>query len=280
MGINKTEQLCETHKYTTLYKNKLHKAQTSVDSFLKNNTGQVWVSWSGGKDSTAALLITLRSSPNIPVVFFNSGLEFPENLHYINTLKASLNINLVEILPKKSALEVLQESGAWDNNVHGNSTISDNYFHRTLITEPHIEACHRFGNFNITGLRAEESQGRRILLSKNMGIYQKSFTQEKPNVSREGERKENRMGGDESSTSLCPLWNWSWLDVFTFLYDNNIPKNPTYETFDKLKVPPEHQRVGLFFDGNALEMGRATHLKNGWPEMWEILKQALPNINT
>ncbi len=40
-----------------------------------------YLAFSGGKDSLVALHLTLQVEPNIPVVFFDSGLEYPRDLH-------------------------------------------------------------------------------------------------------------------------------------------------------------------------------------------------------
>ncbi|MBM4570219.1 phosphoadenosine phosphosulfate reductase family protein [Rhodococcus hoagii] len=39
-----------------------------------------YVAFSGGKDSMVALDLARRADPDVPVVFFDSGLEFPETL--------------------------------------------------------------------------------------------------------------------------------------------------------------------------------------------------------
>ena len=40
--------------------------------------GEVYVSFSGGKDSTVLLHIARELFPDIPAVFVNTGLEYPE----------------------------------------------------------------------------------------------------------------------------------------------------------------------------------------------------------
>jgi len=53
---------------------------TRIREHLDTHDG--YVAFSGGKDSLAALHLALRVEPNVPVVFFDSGLEFPENYLY------------------------------------------------------------------------------------------------------------------------------------------------------------------------------------------------------
>jgi len=53
------------------------------------------VSFSGGKDSLATLLITRQAGLDLPVFFIDTGLEFPETVDYVHRLKDELNLDLV-----------------------------------------------------------------------------------------------------------------------------------------------------------------------------------------
>jgi phosphoadenosine phosphosulfate reductase len=48
-----------------------------------------FVSWSGGKDSTVVVDLARQVDPNVPVVFFDSGLQFPETLRYLEDLSGA-----------------------------------------------------------------------------------------------------------------------------------------------------------------------------------------------
>lgn len=43
-----------------------------------------FVSWSEGKDCTVVVDLAQQVDPNIPVVFSDSGSQFPETLHYLH----------------------------------------------------------------------------------------------------------------------------------------------------------------------------------------------------
>ena len=61
------------------------------------------VSLSGGKDSTALLLMMLKK--NIPVhsaVFFDTGWEFPEMHEHIDKLESMIDVPIVRLQPEKS----------------------------------------------------------------------------------------------------------------------------------------------------------------------------------
>lgn len=52
--------------------------QSRVRSWYEHWQGQVYVSYSGGKDSTVLLDIVRRIYPDVPAVFSDTGLEYPE----------------------------------------------------------------------------------------------------------------------------------------------------------------------------------------------------------
>lgn len=66
----------------------------------------VYVSFSGGKDSTVLLNIARKMYPSIPVAFVNTGLEYPEIVKFVKTF------DNVEILkPKKNFKQIISEYG-------------------------------------------------------------------------------------------------------------------------------------------------------------------------
>lgn len=69
------------------------------------------VCWSGGKDSTVALHLSLKIDPNIPVIFVDSGLEHPLTYSYIDYLANELNLNLLVKKANQSFWEVGEKYG-------------------------------------------------------------------------------------------------------------------------------------------------------------------------
>lgn len=68
--------------------------------------GQVYISFSGGKDSTVLLHIARKLYPNIKAVFVDTGLEYPEIRDFVKTWS-----NVDWIKPKKLFTEVIQTYG-------------------------------------------------------------------------------------------------------------------------------------------------------------------------
>ena len=73
---------------------------------MKNNI----ISLSGGKDSTAMLLMMLeRKEPIHSVVFFDTGWEFPEMYDHIKKLQSRIDIEIKTIQPRKKFNDLLQK---------------------------------------------------------------------------------------------------------------------------------------------------------------------------
>ena len=66
----------------------------------------VYVSFSGGKDSTVLLDIVRRDYPDVPAVFVDTGLEYPEIREYVRGFA-----NVTWLKPKKNFRQVIQDYG-------------------------------------------------------------------------------------------------------------------------------------------------------------------------
>ena len=66
------------------------------------------VAWSGGRDSTVLLYLVLRQKPNIDVGWVNTGVEFPECMHFIRQLREEWEINLHIARPETTFWRLLK----------------------------------------------------------------------------------------------------------------------------------------------------------------------------
>ena len=80
---------------------KVQITKARIAEWYTKNDGKVYVSFSGGKDSTALLNIARQIFPDIPAVYIDTGLEFPEVRQFalsqdnITVLKPEMNFKRV-----------------------------------------------------------------------------------------------------------------------------------------------------------------------------------------
>ena len=85
---------------------KIRVTQTRIMEWYMHYNGNVYVSFSGGKDSTVLLDLARRIYPDIPAVFVDTGLEYPEIKEFV---KSQDNITILR--PKKIFRQVVLEYG-------------------------------------------------------------------------------------------------------------------------------------------------------------------------
>ena len=80
--------------------------QTRIMEWYMRFKGQVYVSFSGGKDSTVLLDLVRRIYPDVPAVYCDTGLEYPEIKEFVKTFE-----NVTIVRPEKSFRQVIREHG-------------------------------------------------------------------------------------------------------------------------------------------------------------------------
>lgn len=85
---------------------KILKTKNRIKEFYDFFGGQVYVAFSGGKDSTVLLHIAREIYPDIEAVFVNTGLEYPEIQKFVKTFE-----NVTILRPKMRFDEVIKKYG-------------------------------------------------------------------------------------------------------------------------------------------------------------------------
>lgn len=87
-------------------KMKIRLTERRIKDFYNYFGGQVYISFSGGKDSTVLLDIARNLYPEIEAVFCDTGLEFPEIRDFVKTID-----NVTWIKPKLPFTKVIEKYG-------------------------------------------------------------------------------------------------------------------------------------------------------------------------
>lgn len=85
---------------------KIRKTQNRIEDWYMQFCGEVYVSFSGGKDSTVLLHLVRSMYPDVPAVFCNTGLEYPELRHF-----AENTPNTTVLHPKMTFDQVITRYG-------------------------------------------------------------------------------------------------------------------------------------------------------------------------
>lgn len=85
---------------------KIRMTEVRIQQWYEAFDGNVYVSFSGGKDSVVLLHIVRSLYPDVPAVYVDTGLEYPEIKEFVKTFE---NITIVK--PEKSFRQVVLEHG-------------------------------------------------------------------------------------------------------------------------------------------------------------------------
>lgn len=233
-----------------------------------------FVSWSGGKDSTVVVDLARQVDPNVPVVFFDSGLQFPETVRYLEDMAHAWRLNFTVVPAEPDLLTVMVALGGFDHYAPDRSLGVE--LSELMITGPAATAHRRHGPGSLWGVRSQESHGRAMLYRHHLATH----TRAHQHNSRDAVRAEH--GGTvhrvDGTVSYGPIWDWQPRQVFEYLAGRGIEPNPLYRKLAKLGVPAGHIRVDSMIDASKLSNGHLAFLRKGWPTLFSQLEIALPRL--
>lgn len=85
---------------------KILMSKQRIREWYTKNHGKVYVSFSGGKDSTVLLHLVRELYPDVPGVFCDTGLEYPEIRQFVREID-----NIVWLKPKKNFKQIIDQYG-------------------------------------------------------------------------------------------------------------------------------------------------------------------------
>lgn len=102
-----------------------------IDEFGEDG---VYISFSGGKDSTVLLHLVREDFPNVPAVFVDTGLEYPEIREFVKGFE-----NVTWLKPKMTFKEVINKYGY---PFIGKEVSKNIYYARKAIEQGNMENVH------------------------------------------------------------------------------------------------------------------------------------------
>jgi len=85
---------------------KIEMSKKKIREFYEHFNGDVYISFSGGKDSTVLLDLVRSVYPDVPAVFVDTGLEYPEIREFVKTID-----NVTWLKPKMPFNKVIEKYG-------------------------------------------------------------------------------------------------------------------------------------------------------------------------
>mgnify|MGYP004464843729 CR=1 FL=1 len=269
---------------------KIQVTQTRIIEWYIKNEGRVYVSFSGGKDSTVLLDLVRRIYSEVPGVFLDTGLEYPEIRDFVKTkekidwLKPEMNFRKVietygyplvskEIAGKISAARRGAKNAilAFDGkDVAGNETeYRKRYKKWKFLYESNIpisEKCCEVMKKK-PAKKYEKETGRRPIIA--------TMTNEST-LRKQAWLKNGCNAFDGERPISQPMSFWTEQDVLTYLKEYHIPYAPVYGEIVKINGALKTtlcNRTGCVFCGFGChlekEPNRFQRLKTTHPKLWE-----------
>ena len=188
------------------------------------------VSYSGGKDSLATLLVVLKAIGKVPMLFADTGLEFPET--YAN----------IEDAARHYGLELIRSDGA--------TTFWETF---EWLGPPAVNArwCCKVCKLTPVGNLIRDNWGQCLSF-----IGQRRYE----SAARAQSERVWRNKNVRAQLSAAPIHNWTALHVWLYLMQEKAPHNVLYER--------HLDRIGCFMCPSS-DMALIHMIEADFPELWK-----------
>jgi phosphoadenosine phosphosulfate reductase len=187
------------------------------------------VSYSGGKDSLATFLVVTKALGKTPLLFADTGMEFPETYANIDTVTQHYGIDVVKTDGQTRFWEIFDRQGP--------PAVNARWCCKTCKLDPVQHLIHEtWGEcLSFIGQRKYESMRR----ARSKRIWKN------PNV--------------PAQTCAAPIHNWTALHVWLYLMRERAPYNILYER--------GLDRIGCFMCPSS-DMALIRMIESKYPSLW------------
>ncbi|UCC39693.1 MAG: phosphoadenosine phosphosulfate reductase family protein [Candidatus Aminicenantes bacterium] len=225
---------------------KIKKAAALIKNSLKKHENPV-VACSFGKDSMVVLHMVRQFESDIPVMFNNTLVEYPDTYRFKNLMSKEWNLNIIETKPSKTFWWIVENYGFPLFTRKGHKDASKNCC-RYLKEYPIAKILRKYKfDLYFTGLSRHESRLREFS-AKRYGNYFYSKTQK--------------------HWKCHPIQDWTEEDVWNYHNLYHIPHNGVY---DKKSPDGFILRTGCWCCTIPIKYGKTKFLRMNYPSLWRIL---------
>ena len=195
----------------------------------KNPDLQVAVSYSGGKDSLATLLMVLMHVGQVPIMYIDTGLEFPATEKNVLDVAEKYDLFVHRLSSKERFWEEFERQGPPSQD--------QRWCCRVCKLEPIKEyITQNFGEcLSFIGQRKYESFSR----MKNPRVWRNAYVQ--------------------VQLSAAPIHNWTALHVWLTIFAKEAPYNTVYQE--------QVDRIGCYMCP-ASDLATIENIKKRYPDLW------------
>lgn len=249
--------------------------------------GEVYVSFSGGKDSTVLLHLVRSMYPDVEAVFCNTGLEYPEIREFVNTFD-----NVTIIRPDMCFKQVIEQKGypiisksvancvrlARQNIIDGTDTLRVRQIRGLEVGSKYNKGKWEFlldAPFKISEQCCYELKKKPLKkFSRASGKTPMIATM----ASEEGVRKDGYMitGCNSFKNGKSqPLGFWTEQDIFEYILENDLKIASVYGDIVKDEkgkyTTTREKRTGCIFCGFGCNLEKS-------PNRFERMRESHPKL--
>lgn len=196
------------------HEEKLLQTRAIIAESVREFQGQIAVACSFGKDSEVVTHLALQVDSDIPVVFCNTLVEYPDTIAFKKRLKEEWDLNLFEFKPEKTFGQCLDQYGPphfrYGKKGDGRKSGAPRCCWY-LKEKPAYEFYKKHGiKATFLGLTWDESYQRRSWIIGHGTAH----------------TMKTRCPG---LTKIYPIAYWTTEDVWRYIRDNNLPYNSIYD---------------------------------------------------
>jgi len=201
-----------------------------VQEVCRANAIQPTISYSGGKDSLATLLVVTKAIGKVPLLFADTGMEFPETYDNIRTVQQQFGLDVVTTGGPDRFWEQFEELGP--------PAVNARWCCRACKLGPVLALIRsQWGQcLSFIGQRKYESARR----AQSRRVWRN------PNV--------------PAQICAAPIHNWTALHVWLYLMQERAPYNTLYER--------GLDRIGCFMCP-ASDMALIHRIESAYPALWQ-----------
>ena len=226
---------------------KIQRAENIIRRAIAKD-GNWSLSFSGGKDSTVMLDLVRKQASEIDIIWFDDGWDYPETLIFIDAIQAQIERQIFHVpFPITSRFWKKEIAYGGDN---------PEFDHIGNISYKEWRGSY---NGSFIGMRKEESTIRYLTFQKRGPLY---------------------FHKELKHWHCCPLYDWTYQDIWGYIGVNNLAYNPAYDRLFSLGIPLEMLRVGPLTAWMVWQYGALATLKRGWPDLFNRFVEKFPEARS